>query len=110
MTSHSTQTHRPLAINSILASLVSAAIIIALVAIGGDAAAETPVSLDGSTQADMIEVYIVQPGDTLWGIASAIAEPGDDVDAIIDVLHDAAGSSNLDVGQRIVIDYSLFVG
>jgi LysM domain-containing protein len=52
------------------------------------------------------EVYVVQPGDTLWTVAEAVA-PGSDPRPVVDHLRDvndigAAGA--LDVGDRLVID------
>ena len=45
-------------------------------------------------------VYVVQPGDTLWSIARAIA-PDADVTATAARLADLNGSSALQVGQRL---------
>lgn len=45
-------------------------------------------------------VYVVQPGDTLWSIARAVA-PGADVTETAARLADLNGSSALQVGQRL---------
>ena len=56
-----------------------------------------------SIPAELPGVYIVQPGDTLWDIAVAIA-PGTDPRGLVHELADAAGGSMLEPGQQIVID------
>lgn len=48
-------------------------------------------------------VYVVQPGDTLWEIGLRLNPPGRDVRPFVDRLIDAAGSSVLQPGQRIVL-------
>ena len=101
-----------------MALLLGAVIIAAFVVLGGDAAAEGPSAVPNSEAAqtseaasvDKIEIYIVQPGDTLWGIAHDIAVPGQDVNQLMDVLKSAAGTSDLDIGQRLVVDHSLVGG
>ena len=94
----------PLAINGVFAVVIALVIIVTLVVTGGDAAADSPVPV-GEPSIDAIEVYIVQPGDTLWGIAVERAQPGDDVHSLVNVLSESAGSASLEVGQRIVIDH-----
>jgi Tfp pilus assembly protein FimV len=46
------------------------------------------------------EVYVVQPGDTLWSIAAEVAPDVDRRDVVAQ-LDDAAGGSELVPGQRI---------
>ena len=58
-----------------------------------------------SIPAELPGVYIVQPGDTLWDIAVAIA-PGTDPRGLVHELADAAGGSTLEPGQQIIIDAS----
>jgi len=62
----------------------------------GAAGVAAPVELVGSTH----PVHIVQPGDTLWSIASSIARH-EDVRATVDRLVDLNGSAPLEVGQRL---------
>jgi nucleoid-associated protein YgaU len=45
-------------------------------------------------------VYVVQPGDTLWSIADAVA-PGTDRREAVGALTDAAGGTELVPGQRL---------
>jgi nucleoid-associated protein YgaU len=46
------------------------------------------------------QVYVVQPGDTLWSIAARVAPDADRRD-VVGRLADAAGGSELVPGQRI---------
>jgi LysM repeat protein len=48
------------------------------------------------------ELYIVQPGDTLWSIAAGI-DSDSDVRDTVDYLADTNGGSSILVGQRLVI-------
>ena len=45
---------------------------------------------------------VVQPGDTLWGIARALAPEGDPR-ALVDQLSDLAGGSQIQPGQQLVV-------
>ena len=56
-----------------------------------------------SLSTELPEVYVVQPGDTLWDIARALA-PGTDPRALIHELAGSAGGAALEPGQRIIID------
>jgi hypothetical protein len=49
------------------------------------------------------EVYVVQPGDTLWTIAAAVA-PDRDPRPIVDRLREVNGTATLDVGDQLVVD------
>ena len=58
---------------------------------------------DVSLSTELPGVYVVQPGDTLWDIARALAPDGDPR-ALVHQLADAAGGAELDPGQQIIID------
>ena len=44
--------------------------------------------------------YVVEPGDTVWSIAAALA-PDADPRPLVDEIVDANGGASLDVGQRL---------
>ncbi len=46
--------------------------------------------------------YVVQPGDTWWDLAAAVA-PGEDPRPVVDALIEANGGAALQVGQRILL-------
>ena len=46
--------------------------------------------------------YVVQPGDTLWSIATDIA-PDDDPRAVVDALREANGGPELEVGDELIL-------
>ena len=56
-----------------------------------------------SLSTELPGVYVVEPGDTLWDIARALA-PGEDPRALVHDLAGTAGGAALEPGQRIVID------
>jgi hypothetical protein len=73
---------------------------------GGPAPAASSGSGPGSSSPVAGEVYVVQPGDTLWTVAAAVA-PGRDPRPVVDRLrdvNDTGGAGALDVGDRLVID------
>ncbi len=51
-------------------------------------------------------VVVVQPGDTLWSIATWL-DPGADPRRLVDELSDLTGSATLQPGQRLVIPANL---
>lgn len=48
------------------------------------------------------ELYVVQPGDTLWSIAADV-NPAGDVRATVDALAELNDGSAISVGQRLVL-------
>lgn len=48
-------------------------------------------------------MYVVQPGDTLWSIAGAIA-PDTDRRATVDRLAQRNGGASIEAGQRLVLE------
>jgi hypothetical protein len=79
----------------VLAFLVS----LPLVGVGGRAIADKP-----STPLE-VTVHTVAPGDTLWGFARRIVEPGQDIRDVVARLSDLneLTSGALTVGQTIVL-------
>jgi LysM domain len=63
----------------------------------------SPEPLDGSPRGLVAgREYIVQPGDTLWSIASEIA-PDRDPREVVDALREANGGPELEVGDRLTL-------
>jgi hypothetical protein len=68
--------------------------------------------VDGSPSPEPLDVtprglvagqeYVVQPGDTLWSIATEIA-PDRDPRAVVDALREANGGPKLEVGDRLIL-------
>lgn len=65
---------------------------------GPAASVAVPAAADGS-----VAVHVVQPGDTLWSIAAAVA-PGSDPRPIVDELARRSGGAGLQPGQRIAVE------
>jgi LysM repeat protein len=63
--------------------------------IGGAAEAGAPPSPSMS--------YVVEPGDTLWQIASGLTEPGDDIRVMVGIIKELSGidSATIFPGQRL---------
>jgi LysM repeat protein len=74
---------------------------IGLVRLGsGSLSTSGPPSLPVQPVAEI--VYVVQPGDTVWGIARSV-EPDDDPRRTVDAILAARGNGSLQVGERIVL-------
>jgi len=56
----------------------------------------------GATQAVSAHVWIVQPGDTIWGIARQI-QPSGDTRPLVDSLEAQVHGRPLEVGRRLVL-------
>jgi hypothetical protein len=63
----------------------------------------SPEPLDGRARSLVAgQEYIVQPGDTLWSIATEIA-PDRDPREVVDALRAANGGPELEVGDRLIV-------
>jgi hypothetical protein len=93
----------------VLVVLVVAAVRVtaALVDIGGSSGPEPIATEPGPAEPGAApvagEAYVVQPGDTLWSIATEVA-PDEDPRVVVDALRAANGGPDLEVGERLVID------
>jgi len=67
------------------------------------AAAATPAVGPSSAAVVPGGTWVVQPGDSLWSIAAAVA-PGADLRPIVDELARRAGGGDLQPGQRISVE------
>ena len=94
-----------------LAALVAALLLVLVVIVAVQVAAwlidvggsPAPEPLDsGRARPVAGQEYVVQPGDTLWSIATEIA-PDRDPRAVVDALRDANGGPALEVGDRLTI-------
>ena len=68
----------------------------------------TRAAAGGPTGAPEVQRYVVAPGDTLWAIASGMAQPGDDVRDVvrhIQLLNDMP-SAQLIAGQQLLLPVS----
>ena len=94
----------------VLAVVLMLGVVGAVRLLGADAAAPgpastatspRPVGVDASV-ASVPSVVVVQPGDTLWGIARRL-QPSGDVRPLVDRLAERAGGAGVQAGQRIDI-------
>ena len=99
-------------VNAVAAVAIALLIVVSFVAFGAGAGANDPLvpASPDSAVDDAIEIYVVQPGDTLWHIAGRLTSDGDDVRPVIDHLKEVAGGADLEVGQRIIIDHAAIRG
>lgn len=93
-----------------LAVLVAAVVLAAATALAVQGIAGLA-RVDGTAQPEVVELqpapvagqrYVVQPGDTLWSIATEIA-PDDDPRAVVDALREANGGPELEVGDELIL-------
>jgi nucleoid-associated protein YgaU len=79
---------------------VLAALVVALVPLLGSQA-----SADGPAGAQEVVRHVVQPGETLWGIAESVAAPSQDVrDVVVDLVRlNELPEAGLMAGQVIVV-------
>jgi Tfp pilus assembly protein FimV len=87
--------------------LVSVVCVLAVRAVGqlaGVDGSSRPEPVDAGPVPAAGEVYVVQPGDTLWTIATEVA-PDRDPRPVVDALRSAnGGSATLQVGARLEVD------
>ncbi|HEY8524009.1 MAG TPA: LysM peptidoglycan-binding domain-containing protein [Acidimicrobiales bacterium] len=90
----------------VLATLLAVAVVGAAQVVGpmllGASSGDAPAASGGRAPVPG-EVYVVQPGDTLWSIATAVA-PDRDPRPIVDRLQEVNDTATLEVGDRLVID------
>ena len=88
-----------------LAVLVVGLVVFCLVLVGSELLGRLH-GMPGSTPVGAVgkqTVYVVQPGDTLWEIASRMKPPGRDIRHTVDQLTTIVGTPVLQPGQRIVL-------
>ena len=89
----------------VVATVVVALLVFCIVLVGSELLGRLS-GTPGSTPVGAVGrdvVYVVQPGDTLWEIGLRLNPPGRDIRPFVDRLIDAAGTSVLQPGQRIVL-------
>ena len=89
-----------------LAAYAAAGVVQGVAAWRTDPSSEPAAVLPGSTASSAAvasDVYLVEPGDTLWSIAERIA-PGEDPRPIVYRLAQQTGGASLRPGQRLTLD------
>ena len=73
-------------------------------AVGGVLSAQAAAA-GGPGGAVPVTAYVVQPGDTVWEIAEAVAAPGQDVRDVVASIQDLNGleGGQIHAGQRVVV-------
>lgn len=91
----------------VLAVVGATSVVGALTTSSADAGAPAAATVDGvvapPAPAGADQVWVVQPGETLWTIAAEL-RPDGDVRELVDVLAERAGGASLQAGQRIPLD------
>ena len=78
--------------------------VVAAPAVAGPAAVDGRAAGDGEAVVPVAaRAHVVQPGDTLWGIARSL-QPTGDVRPLVDELSRRVGSAGLQPGQRLSLD------
>lgn len=88
----------------LVAAIVVVAVLALVVVVAGRAGAAlggTPLAASERPPSAPVE-HVVQPGDTIWAIAAALA-PGEDPRPIVDRLTRAHGPGPLEPGETIVL-------
>ena len=85
--------------------LVLAVVISLVVGLWSYGSSSQPTSTTATRSLDAV-VVVVQPGETLWSIATWL-DPGADPRRLVDELSDLTGSTTLQPGQRLVIPADL---
>jgi nucleoid-associated protein YgaU len=82
---------------SVRLALLLTALAVVFLMIGGSAEADVPAPPPAE--------YVVQPGDTLWAIASALAEPGADLRPLVADIARLSGidADSLQPGQVLLV-------
>lgn len=95
---------RRLAVLVLAVAAVAGTVALVDVVVGRPAQDLPRIETDARTPAPPIteEVYVVQPGDTLWSIAERLA-PGADPRPIVAELREITGGVALDVGDRVPV-------
>lgn len=91
---------RRLAVGAMVAGLV-VLLALPLSALGGEPVTAAPKPLVGSRPGHPV-TYVVQPGDTLWSIATRLSPDGDPR-PLVAQMEAGLGSATIEPGQRIVL-------
>lgn len=80
-------------------------VVLALLLVAGWALRPTGAAAGGGEPAVPVDVVTVAAGETLWGIASSIAAPGQDVRDVVDrlIVLNGLDGSGLRAGQQLLV-------
>ena len=89
-----------------VAAVIITAIVLALWSAGSVLAHHlVPAAASDPIPTAAAAVHVVQPGDTLWSIATeVVGAPEAEVRRVVDELASRSGGANLEVGQQIALD------
>jgi Tfp pilus assembly protein FimV len=88
---------------AVLMAVGSVAGVRALSSLASVPSSPDPAPLGGGSRPVAGQVYVVQPGDTLWSIAERIA-PDRDPRPVVDALRRANGGPDLQAGDRLRLE------